>query len=118
MWLAKQLASAESPGAIGGKFGLNGDAPVLESGEPRPLGGMLTPYGYCGVPSADDDAAALPVDGEYLLAGAITRTLEPAPGEVIIRAAGGGYIHLQSNGEILLNGVRITPDGQIITPTV
>lgn len=116
MWLAKKLNPGENAAPVGGLFALEGEQPVLETGEPLSLGGVLTPYGYYGAPPVCTEAAALPLDGEYLLLGEVARTIRPAAGEVLIRSQSGGYIHLLANGEILLNGLRITADGQIITP--
>lgn len=117
MWLTKQLISADRAGAVSGLFTQSGDKFTLESGEPLPLGGMLLPYGYCAMPMGCTEAVAIPNDGEHLLAGTITRSIDLRPGEIMIQSVGGAYIHLMASGEIVLNGVRITRDGQIITPS-
>ena len=86
---------------------------IITGGEVRGCG-LFGPQGYCWRPE----------DGQELLVGALSgrpvglgTPLPPAegllPGEVRI-AVGGGYIHWKRDGEIEINSLRITRDGQII----
>ena len=86
---------------------------IITGGEVRGCG-LFGPQGYCWRPE----------EGQELLVGALSgrpvglgTPLPPAegllPGEVRI-AVGGGYIHWKQSGEIEINSLRITRDGQII----
>lgn len=114
MWLAKQFGNEQDAALMGGSFALDGTTPVLQSGVPLPLDGQLVPYGYSALPPIGAQVAAISVEGEDLLGGAIVRSPAVGQGEVLLRSVGGGYIHLLANGDILLNGVRITASGQIV----
>lgn len=79
---------------------------------------LVFPSGMVSLPLIGDELVLIPViGGEYVACGQPIDKVGVdgvESGEVKLYSAGGGYIHLKRNGDILLNGVRITKDGQII----
>ncbi|MGI6270640.1 MAG: hypothetical protein ACOYKJ_08960 [Candidatus Howiella sp.] len=117
MWMTQQLLPE---GRENGLYGvIETDAAgrlFLNDGRPLPLSGVLTPYGYLALPAVGSAGRAAP-DGEdgYLLAGVIAAAEDLEPGEIRISSAGGAYILLKNSGEVIINGMKIGADGQIVS---
>lgn len=75
----------------------------------------VAPRGIAYLPNVGDNLLLLPVEGRDVCAGAITSTAGLQPGELRLFSAGGASILLAANGDIHLNGVVITRNGQIIS---
>lgn len=70
------------------------------------------PYGITARPVAGEEGVMLRMDGERCVwLGQIQDVSDLKEGEIRLRAKGGAEIKLCANGEILLNGLRITKDG-------
>lgn len=77
---------------------------------------VFSPRGVAYKPCVGDRLLTLPVAGADTCVGALTSTAGLAPGELRLTSSGGAQILLCQNGDIVLNGVTITPAGRIITP--
>ncbi|WRS26862.1 hypothetical protein U6B65_11045 [Oscillospiraceae bacterium MB08-C2-2] len=75
---------------------------------------MFAPAGIDYLPKSSDKMLILPVDGVNLCLGAPCDTTGLAEGELRLRAKSGAYIHLKSNGEVVINGLRISAQGKIL----
>lgn len=116
MWLTEFLATSATPDAgmiapvsfaEGQNFGAAGDCenrgmPLFGSG----------PCGY--LPRDSDRLLILRCDGTDLCAGVACNTDGLLPGELRLGSPDGAYIHLCQNGEVVINGLRISPQGQIL----
>ncbi len=76
---------------------------------------LLGPYGVCAPPPEASPALMLPLDGATVCAGVLSDDAGLKPGEIRLRSDGGAQIILNNNGEISLNGLLITRDGQLIS---
>lgn len=78
----------------------------------------LTSGGCRYLPREGEKLLLLRAGGEQVIAGVIAEgggTLQP--GEVELRSAGGAVLLLCADGTIKLNGLTISPDGEIISPS-
>ncbi len=75
---------------------------------------VFAPRGIAYRPCAGDHLLLMPVAGADTCLGALTSTAGLAPGELQLSSSGGATIRLCQNGDIKLNGVTITKEGQII----
>lgn len=75
---------------------------------------VFSPRGIAYKPCVGDHLLLTPVTGADACAGALTSTAGLAPGELRLSSSGGATIYLRQNGDIVLNGVVITKDGEII----
>ena len=80
--------------------------------------GALTfaPRGLAYMPCVGDNLLLLPVEGADTCVGALTSSAGLQPGELHLFSGGGASILLAQNGDIHLNGVVITKNGEIRTP--
>lgn len=118
MWLTQQLLS--NSGARENERGrvtmneggrLNVSAAVNE-----PMVDTYTPYGYTALPPSGARILLVPCAQGSVCAGVqCDLPTGLAAGEVRITSAGGARIVLKNNGEIHLNGLVITPGGEIST---
>lgn len=77
---------------------------------------VFAPRGISYRPCEGDRALLIPVGGAEACAGVLCTAGDLEPGELRLSSAGGASIVLKNNGEILLNGLAITPDGQLRQP--
>lgn len=77
---------------------------------------VFAPRGVSYMPCTGDNLLILPVNGTDTCVGALSSVSGLKPGELRLRSSGGAVILLRQNGDIQLNGVIITKDGEIITP--
>ncbi len=75
---------------------------------------LFAPAGVAWLPAEGEQVLLLPFEGAYLCIGALCQTQGLAAGELVLKSAGGAAIRLKNNGEVVINTLRITPDGQII----
>lgn len=75
---------------------------------------VFAPYGMCGVPPEGETALFLPLDGGAACVGVLCGGQGLAAGEAALYSAGGARLVLKNNGDIVLNGLTVTRDGQVI----
>ncbi len=91
-----------------GQFGAVGELEYRQS----PL---FAPGGIHWRPVEGQRLLLLPCAGGVVCAGAQSSPEGLAPGELCL-TAGGGYIKLCQNGDVCINDLRITREGQLIPP--
>ena len=85
---------------------------AFESREPPVLG----PRGIMWRPCEGDRLLVMPVEGADTCLGCYGQAnLEG--GELKLFSAGGAVLHLKNNGDITLNGLTITKEGQVLAPS-
>ena len=72
------------------------------------------PYGYSALPPSGERVLLLPYAQGTVCAGILCEPGGLHPGEIQICSAGGARIILKNNGEISLNGLTVTPQGELI----
>lgn len=75
---------------------------------------VFAPRGISYRPCEGDRMLILPVDGADTCVGCLCVNTGLASGELKLSSAGGATILLKNNGEIILNGLRISRDGKIL----
>lgn len=75
---------------------------------------VFAPRGIAYQPCEGDNLLILPVDGADTCVGVLASAKGLAGGELRLCSAGGAEIVLRNDGEIVLNGVRITRSGEIV----
>lgn len=75
---------------------------------------MYLPPGVEALPAEGQRAVIFHCGGDTVCAGVRADTGGLLPGELRLRSSGGAKLILKQNGEIELNGVRITADGRIL----
>ena len=110
MWLSKKLAQAggrtktagvaEVTGAAAGRVTLQGESEYREVV-------LLTPYGISCLPPEGTEGVLLPVEQGRVCVGFPARGADLQPGELLLRSAGGAFLHLKNNGEVEINGTVI-----------
>lgn len=118
MWLTQRLLSVGSP-----RENERGRVMMNESGRLSVSAAVnermvdtYTPYGYTALPPSGARILLIPCAEGSVCAGVQCELPSGlAAGEVQITSAGGARIVLKNNGEIRLNGIRITPNGEIVT---
>ncbi len=76
---------------------------------------LFAPAGVVYLPAEGEQVLLLPFEDGYICVGALCRTEGLAAGELVLKSAGGACIRLQNNGEVVINSLRVTPDGQLIS---
>lgn len=74
---------------------------------------LFAPCGVGYIPAEGQRLLLLPFDDHYVCVGALADTQGLCAGELVLKSAGGACIHLKNSGEVVVNGLTITPDGQI-----
>lgn len=77
---------------------------------------VFAPRGMAYRPCEGDNLLLVPAGGANVCAGVLCAAEELEAGEVRLASASGAVIHLRQDGSIVLNGVTITCDGQILPP--
>ncbi|MCM1114356.1 MAG: hypothetical protein NC397_02545 [Clostridium sp.] len=115
MWISEHIVKeSSSPIIQTGKSTLNanGNVEAVSTGVQRNLQ-IYSPYGY---------SASLPANVDILLAdsgdaqvgiGVLQNSTSLNTGEIKITASSGAYIHLKSDGSVVINGLRINKNGVI-----
>lgn len=75
---------------------------------------LFAPAGVAYLPAEGEQVLLLPFEGAYLCVGTLCQTQGLAAGELRLKSAGGACIRLKNNGEVMINALRVTPDGQLI----
>lgn len=75
---------------------------------------MYCPPGIAALPVPGQRAVIFPCGGGTVCGGVQADTGGLMPGEVKLSSVGGAYIILKQNGEIELNGLRVSPDGTVL----
>lgn len=76
---------------------------------------VFAPRGIAYRPCEGDRLALLDAGGTDICIGALSSAaVELLPGELRLCSAGGACIDLKNNGDIVLNGLRITKDGRLV----
>lgn len=73
------------------------------------------PYGYQAVPPAGSDVLLVPVASGTAAVGAAMGTQGLDKGEIRITALSGAYLCLRGDGSVVINGLVISPGGEVIT---
>jgi len=75
---------------------------------------MFAPKGYYALPAENDRILVTTADGAEAAAGVLMSTAGLSAGEIKIINQSGASIILKNNGSIAVNGVIISPDGEIV----
>lgn len=76
---------------------------------------MINGFGITSPPVIGQEVLVLSTKtGEYVCVGDASRTVLGEGDETVISSGGGGSITLKSDGSVLINGLTITPSGQMI----
>jgi hypothetical protein len=75
---------------------------------------VFAPRGISYRPREGDRLLLLRADGADICVGCLASQDALQAGELMLASSGGARIHLKSNGEISLNGLRISAAGAII----
>ena len=75
---------------------------------------MFAPYGVCGLPPEGETALFLPMESGAACVGVLCAGEGVAPGEAMLFSSGGARLVLKNNGDIVLNGLTVTRDGQLV----
>ena len=116
MWITKQLVQKEKViNATSAKVTMSDKNVVCTTGseEHRSLS-SYAPYGVCSVPPTGTQVLILDSEIGSVCTGTLCDNRQVQSGELRLFSQGGAYILLKNDGDILLNGLRITKDGKII----
>lgn len=116
MWISRQIMKLqEQPTVQTGVSTLNrnGEVDAVSTGADRNIN-IYAPYGYSFSLPAGVDMLLTKSDGEQAAIGVLMKNSNVRPGEVRITAASGAYIHLKDNGSVVINGLEIDRDGEIV----
>lgn len=107
-------------------FGGQGQIAQLATALPMAGGGLVTegqditegvplfaPSGIRYAPAEGEQLLLLPFGDYYVCVGALVSTQEVAPGELVLKSAGGALLQLKNSGEVCINGLIITKDGRL-----
>lgn len=120
MWISKQLAHDEKePIATSAKVTLTQDNSICTSGsaEKRYVP-IYAPFGIESVPPLGSQVVLIENENGTACLGVLCNSQGIDDGELKLFSKGGAYIVLKNNGEIILNGARITKDGKFIATGV
>ncbi|NCC87421.1 MAG: hypothetical protein EOM05_06075 [Clostridia bacterium] len=116
MWITKQLVQKEKvTNATSAQVTMTDKNAVCTTGsaEHRYIP-IYAPYGIDSVPPFGAQVLLLDSENGTVCAGTLCETGQAQAGELRLFSQGGAYIVLKNDGDILLNGVRITKEGRII----
>ncbi|MCC8022714.1 MAG: hypothetical protein LIO46_02870 [Clostridiales bacterium] len=115
MWISRQLnrhsrEHRAEPGTI-----------TLDTGSRRESVGtaqqrgtrLYAPYGYASTLPEGTEVLLLPTQDGSVCCGCAASDSDLAAGEIRIRSAHGGFIHLKRDGSVTINGLVITRDGKL-----
>ncbi|MCL2068337.1 MAG: hypothetical protein FWH00_00400 [Oscillospiraceae bacterium] len=113
--LYSNRAGIQKPGAYIAQvsYSEGGDFGALWDSERRDIS-LFAPRGMRYRPCEGDSLLMLPGEGQDVCAGVLSKSGGLLPGELEICWPNGSRIKLCENGDILLNSVVITKDGELI----
>lgn len=115
MWLTQQFTSG-TPARVNerGRVTMNeGSRLGVSAAMDERRVETYTPYGYAALPPAGERVLLLPCAQGTVCAGVLCEPGSLQPGEIQLCSAGGARIVLKNSGEIRLNGLTITAQGEI-----
>lgn len=118
MWISEQLrfdGSAELP-LTGVVTRVEGSKVDVNSFMPFSGLDCVGSAGMEALPQVGDEVLVLPTMGGYYCAGRVL-PVSTAEGEVVLRSGGGAFLRLRADGYAEINGLVISPQGEIVTPT-
>ena len=75
---------------------------------------FVAPYGIRSKPAVNKQVLIIPSsEQKYAVPGVVCTVDDLNSGEIELKASSGAYIKLKSNGEVIINGMRITAQGTI-----
>lgn len=115
--LQTHTTTRQAPATVGQvTFSESGGFGAVGAAEQRGIP-VFAPRGIAYRPCVGDNLLLLPADGTTVCAGVLSATDGLLPGELRLCSPGGAVIRLLADGDILLNGVRITKKGEILPKT-
>ncbi len=116
MWITKQLVQKERPiNATTAKVTMADKNTVCTTGSAQHRGlPTYAPFGIDSVPPFGTKVLIIDSEVGNVCTGALCDTGQVQVGELRLFSQGGAFIVLKNNGDILLNGVKITKSGKII----
>lgn len=75
---------------------------------------LYLPPGFSSIPVPGQRVVVFECGTGAVCGGAQSDTEGLLPGEVKITSSGNGYIYLNQNGDVEINGIRITRDGKFL----
>lgn len=114
MWITEQLGQKEGQAvATTADVTMTDKNKVSTSGSENLKGvPVFSPFGVQSIPPAGTTVLLVNADKGAVCCGSINNKGNLEAGEVKIYSSGGASIVLKNNGDILLNGAKITRDGK------
>lgn len=115
MWISRQVRSANfTPAVETGRVtaNRNGEVEAVGSGVERSVS-IFAPYGYSYTLPAGESVLMAESGGTAVGMG-VKMKQSPNSGEIIISNPFGAYIHLKKDGSVVINGLVINSDGEVI----
>ena len=115
MWISRQFSkNEEEPSSQTGKSTLNnnGSVEVVSSGVSRDIE-LFAPFGYAYSLPAGTNVLLTKSDGAQAGVGVSMDDSDLMQGEIRITSSYGGYIYFNDNGDVIINGLKITRNGVI-----
>lgn len=115
MWISEQLSREKSmPEMQTGLSTLNcnGKVEAVSTGAERDIS-IYSPYGYCFSLPPGVQMLLSKSDGQQAAMGTLMYDGDLKPGEIKITSLSGAYIHLKSDGSVVINGMKIDKNGVI-----
>ena len=115
MWISKKLAGSRQNAAVqtagvtasqAGFFEANGEAGMR-------LSEFFLPYGLRTLAPKGEEVLVLSDGAKRLICSCRTDCSAVESGEVELYSAGGAYIRLQNDGSVIINGLKISAQGEI-----
>lgn len=75
---------------------------------------MAAPGGYAYRPRQGEELAVLQTRDGAVCVGMVAPVEGLAPGEIRISGPGGSHLHFYEDGRVVVNGLTITPQGQLV----
>lgn len=119
MWISKQFSNSnlnENPAMQTATVTLNdnGDVEASSTGTERGVQ-FCAPFGYCYSLPTGEKLLLTHCDAEQTAIGVSMNSKDLKSGEIKISSPFGGFIHLKSNGSVIINGLEIDKDGVIVS---
>ncbi|MEG0018328.1 MAG: hypothetical protein RSB36_03990 [Hydrogenoanaerobacterium sp.] len=115
MWLQQTSAGLKGATAATATVTNTGGGYVNASGESDHLFlPLFLPTGICALPKEGDEALLLPLDGGAVCIATLCPPKAAAGllnGELRLYSQGGAEITLKNNGDVVINGLTIKPNG-------
>lgn len=115
MWISRQMSKRmDEPSAQTGKSTLNsnGCVEVVSTGVNRDVE-LFSPYGYFFSLPPGENVLLSKCDGQQVGLGVRLDKCNVKTGEIKIISQSGAYIHLKQDGSVVINGLKITKNGEM-----